>query len=116
MKMHIQPDKQRANALLISAQTTLSRLNTTDILKYASNSLKDYYDIIHYLLEALALSRGIRFKGEGSHKELIDEVCHLFNRSESDKNFLQELREYRNRISYEGFKINEQYLKRTNRR
>ena len=30
--------------------------------------------------------------------------------SESDRQFLQQIRDYRNRISYEGFMINKNYI------
>ncbi len=44
-------------------------------MKYPSNSLIDYYDVIHKLLEVLTISTGIKIKGEGAHQELIDYVA-----------------------------------------
>ncbi len=111
MIIKITPDIQKSKALIEMARITLQRLNTTDIYKYPSNTLTDYYDIIHKLMESLALSKGIKIKGEGAHQELIDYVCKVHNLGESVRILLQEIRDYRNRTSYEGFMVNENYIK-----
>ncbi|MFH1631181.1 MAG: hypothetical protein ABIA21_03085 [Candidatus Aenigmatarchaeota archaeon] len=110
MKINIQSDKRKAESLLRMAKMTLQRLNKTDKLEYPSNTLDDYYDIIHQLLEAIALSNGIKIKGESAHYELINYIFDNFIRDPLKKGFLQELREYRNKISYEGFQINKNYI------
>ena len=110
MIIQINPDKQKAQSLMNIADITLKRLETTDKLAYPSNTLKDYYDIIHSLLEALSLTEGIKIKGEGAHKELIDYICKKQDLPESKRIFLQEMRDYRNRISYEGFNIDKNYI------
>lgn len=46
MKTKVTPDPQKAFALVKMAQITLSRLEETDKLKYPSNTLDDYYDIM----------------------------------------------------------------------
>lgn len=106
----IHPDKQKADSLIKMAEITLKRLNEIDSTKYPSNTLKDYYDIIHQLIEALTLSEGVKFRGESAHKELIDYVSKKYSFEEQTRIFLQEMRDYRNRISYEGFNINENYI------
>jgi uncharacterized protein YutE (UPF0331/DUF86 family) len=54
---------------------------------------------------------GIKFNGDNAHKELIDYTCQkLFN--SQDRIFLQELRQFRNQIAYEGFNIDKNYLER----
>ena len=93
------------------AKITLQRLNDTDIEKYPTNTLNDYYDIIHKLMESITLSKGIKFKGEGAHKELIDHIAKILELEEQTKQFLQQMRDYRNRISYEGFTIHKNYIK-----
>lgn len=45
------------------------------------------------------------------HQELIDFVSTEFKLGENSRQFLQKMREYRNRISYEGFRINKNYIK-----
>ena len=103
-------DKEKAKALLGMAEITLKRLQETEIEKYPSNSLTDYYDILHKLMDAISALDGIKIKGEGAHFELINYVCKTYNLTESTNKFFQDMREYRNRISYEGFTIKENYI------
>ncbi|MFA6023486.1 MAG: hypothetical protein WC781_05345 [Candidatus Pacearchaeota archaeon] len=110
MNIKVKPDNQKAKALIEMAKITLERLNKTEIYSYPTNTLTDYYDVIHKLMEALVLYKGIKFKGEGAHQELIDYICKVHNFGESNRIFLQEIRDFRNRISYEGFMINKNYL------
>ncbi len=106
----ITPDKQKSAALVTIAKITLERLDKTETELYPSNTLLDYYDIIHNLLEALTVKKGIKVKGEGAHQELIEYVAKHYGLSEQTRQFLQQLREYRNRISYEGFMVTAPYL------
>ncbi|MBU0666427.1 MAG: hypothetical protein ABIC91_04055 [Nanoarchaeota archaeon] len=115
MILKVQPDKQKAKALRLMAETTLKRVRETDIEKYSSNVLTDYYTIIRDLMEALTCVEGTKIKGEGSHVKIIDYVCEKHFFDESIRQFLQELRDYRNRTYYEGFMIKYSYMK-TNQR
>jgi hypothetical protein len=92
------------------ALISLQRLKESNQNKYPSNTLIDYYDIIHKLMESLSLSIGLKATGLGAHKELIDLISEKYSFDNESKIFLQELRDYRNRISYEGFNINKNYL------
>jgi len=111
MILKIMPDKQKSKALIEMARITLERLNKTNIYQYPTNTLTDYYDIIHRLMESLTLSEGIKIKGEGAHQELIDYISKKYKFDESVRIFLQEIRDYRNRTAYEGFMINSDYIK-----
>lgn len=111
MIIHVMPDKEKAKSLLKTANITLQRLREIDNMKYPANTLTDHYDIIHKIMEAITALEGIKTKGDGAHQELIDYVCKNHNLGESTRVFLQELRDYRNRISYEGFAINTEYIK-----
>ena len=111
MKINTQPDKQKAKSLKEMAEITLKRLKEIDIEKYPTNTLTDYYDIIRKLMEALTSIEGIKIKGEGAHKELIDYICAKFTLGEITRQFIQELRDHRNRISYEGFMIKPSFIK-----
>jgi len=106
----IKPDKQKSESLKKMAEVTLERLDNTDMNKYPSNTLLDYYDVVHKLIEALTLREGIKVKGEGAHQELIDYVAKEKKIDEHMRAFLQQMRDYRNRISYEGFMINKNYI------
>src|SRR3989339_647702 len=106
----IKPDKQKAESLKKMAEITLERLDNTDMGKYPSNTLLDYYDVAHKLMEAITLREGIKAKGEGAHQELIDYVAKQKKIDEHMRQFLQQMRDYRNRISYEGFMIHKNYI------
>jgi uncharacterized protein (UPF0332 family) len=110
MIVKVKSDRQKSEALKRMAQITLERLEKTEIEKYPSNTLIDYYDIIHKLLEALALKGGVKVKGDGSHQELIEFVVKRYNLGEQTRRFLQQMRDFRNRISYEGFMIHRNYV------
>ena len=109
MKIETTPNKEKAKALLLMAQTTLERLHESNLKKYPSKTLIDYYDIIHKLLDAISYLKGKKFSGEGAHKELIDYVCKK-QLTEKARIFLQDMRDFRNRIHYEGFMVNQNYI------
>ncbi|HIH25029.1 TPA: hypothetical protein HA251_08405 [Candidatus Woesearchaeota archaeon] len=110
------PDKQKAKALRAMADITLSRLESTEQEKYPSNTLTDYYDILHKLMEARTLDDGVKIKGEGAHQQLIDFLANEKIYDEATRVFLQAMREYRNRIAYEGFIIPASYIKQNKER
>jgi len=110
MITRVKADKQKSESLKKMAEVTLERLDKTDMEKYPSNTLLDYYDVIHKLMEALTINEGIKIKGEGAHQELIEYVTKQQNISEQIKQFLQQMRDYRNRISYEGFSVHKNYI------
>jgi len=106
----VKPDKQKSKSLRKMAEVTLERLGKTEIDKYPSNTLLDYYGVIHKLLEALVLKEGVKIKGEGVHQELINYVTKKYNFDEQTRQLLQQMRDYRNRISYEGFMLHKNYI------
>lgn len=89
MIIKINPDKQKSESLKKTAKITLERLNNTDMEKYPSNTLLDYYDIIHKLMEAIAIKNGIKIKGEGAHQELIEYISKEYKINEQKRQFLQ---------------------------
>ena len=105
MKITIQSDIAKAKSLIQISKITLDRLNETEMEKYPSNTLKDYYDIIKGLMEALLYLEGVKMKGESAHYETIEHVCEKYKLGEASREFLQGMRDYRNRISYEGFNV-----------
>ena len=110
MITRIRPDKSKSRSLKIMAEITLERLENTEREKYPTNTLNDYYGAIHKLMEALSMLNGIKIKGEGAHQELIDYIAKQYNFDEQTIQFLQQMRDYRNRISYEGFIIHKNYI------
>lgn len=116
MKIIIQPDIAKAKSLINISKVTLDRLNETEMEKYPSNTLKDYYDIIKGLMEALLYIEGVKMKGESAHYETIEHVCKKYNFAEASREFLQGMRDYRNRISYEGFNVQPNYIKQNKKK
>ena len=110
MRHHIEPDKEKADSLKRTALLTLERLESTKMEEYPANTLKDYYDSIHQLMDALALIVGVKIKGDGAHQQLIDFMAEQNFIEEKTRVFLQEMRDYRNRVSYEGFMIDKDYI------
>lgn len=116
MKQKITPDKQKAISLRKMADMTLERLETTDKLKFPANTLDDYYNIIHQLMESVLSLEGLKIKGDKTHFELIEHISENHGFSEAERNFLQELRDFRNKISYEGLAIKKEYVERNQER
>ena len=110
--IEIKPDKEEARALKKMANQTLSRIAETDKKKFSTQVVKDYYDVIHYLLEATSVASGKKVKGRGAHAELISLICEKHDLNTEIETFLQNLRKFRNRIAYEGFSMEADYLKR----
>lgn len=116
MIIKVQSDKQKAKSLREMALITFARLKETDKEKYPSNTLTDYYDIIRKLMEAITSLDGVKTKGEGAHQDIIDYVCDKYKFNTVTKLFVQEMRDYRNKISYEGFSIKVNYIKVNSKR
>lgn len=110
MIIKIKPDKQKSESLRKMAEITLERLDKTNMEEYPSNTLLDYYDVIHKLMESQTLKEGIKIKGEGAHQELIDYILRGHRFAEQTRQFLQQMREFRNRVSYEGFMVNKNFI------
>ena len=105
-------DKEKSKSLLRMSRKILDRIEDTDKNKFPSQVLKDYYTSMKQLMEATASVEGVKAEGKGAHSKLIDWVCDNYSFTESDRQFLQQLRKYRNRINYEGFTIGTEYLER----
>jgi len=111
MKRKVSIDKNRARALFKMSQITLERLSAINKLKYPSNTLDDYYDILHQLVESLSLLKGVKFSKDFAHKNLINWASEELGLSSIQRDLLQQIRSYRNKISYEGFNIMPEYIR-----
>ena len=67
-------DLQKAESMLRMGEITLGRIKETNREKYASNIVKDYYDILRDFMTIILLLDGYKTIGEGAHKTLIDYV------------------------------------------
>jgi len=93
-------------------QILLDRLNNISFKKFPSANLSDLYDIIHMLLDGLILIKGIKFKGDGAHFEMIKEGKNLNFYSSKEEFLIQQIRDIRNRYKYEGFNVDFEYILR----
>jgi len=104
----ITPNKERARSILEMTKLISERIKSQDKIKMASLIISDYYEIIKELITAVLLIEGYKTLG---HKELIEYIKEnhkIFSMHEIS--FLDNLRIIRNRISYEGFKVETSYL------
>ena len=106
---YTKPNKHKANTLIELADNLLERLETTNKAQYSTSTFLDYYTIIHHLMEAIASLDGIKFFGKGAHFNLIDYVSSKYKID--CKDFLQEFRDRRNNVIYEGKKVGPQFLR-----
>jgi hypothetical protein len=107
----ITPDKEKAKSMLRMVETTEKMIETLDTERFASNITKEYYEVIRELISILLLLDGYKVYGEGSHKSLIEyleDKYKQFLRQEIE--FIDDLRNIRNRISYDGFFVQKGYL------
>jgi hypothetical protein len=72
----VTPDTQQAESLRKMAHSTLRRIDETDKQRFATQVVKDHYDVVHYLLEGL--SKGKKARGRGAHAALISYVSEEF--------------------------------------
>ncbi|NQV91055.1 hypothetical protein HQ489_01130 [Candidatus Woesearchaeota archaeon] len=107
------PDREKAESILKMVNTTLEMIQTIDSHKFPSHITKEYYDVIRELLSISLLLEGYKTVGEGAHKELIEHFTnHDIGLSQSDLTVIDKLRTIRNRISYDGFFVTNDYLER----
>ena len=116
MRDEVTPDIQKSNALVKMAEISFERLQLLPFQKYPSNALVDLYDVIHKYLDAICSKKGLKFRGDGAHYELIVEIGDWEVLSSSDISLLQQLCSIRNRIQYEGFFVEVEYLNRSQTR
>ncbi len=109
----VTPDKEKAKSIIKMAETTLDMAASINIEKFPSNLAKEYYDIIRELISALLLLDGYKTYGEGAHKKVIAYLAEKYKQfSEHEIKTIDELRMTRNRIAYDGFFIQPDYIKR----
>ncbi len=109
----ITPDREKAKSILKMVDTTLEMITVIDIAKFSSNITKEYYDVIRELISVVLLLDGYKTYGEGAHKKLI-EYLHAKNVGFSEYEILliDDLRITRNKVAYDGFFVETDYLER----
>ena len=109
----ITPDKDKARSVLKMVDTTLEMVKSIDINRFPSNVTKEYYEIIRELLSAILLLDGYKTYGEYAHKKQISYLEENYKDFKKHEIYLiDELRVIRNRIAYDGFFIESDYIQR----
>lgn len=108
----ITPDKEKAKSLYKMALQTYSMIKTIEETKFTSNIVKEYYDIIRQFIDILLLLQGYKTFGEGAHEECISFAHKQSKLTTTEYVLANDLRKLRNKITYEGFFVNYDYLKR----
>ncbi len=106
-------DKVKAKSILAMAEVTLEMIKTIDEKRFASNLVKEYYDVIRELISAIMLLDGYKTRGEGAHIKAIEYMRENYKQlSELEISAIDDLREKRNRIAYNGFFVQPDYVVR----
>ncbi len=111
--VRITPDKEQAKSMLRMAKITCEMIKGIDAKRFPSNVVVEYYNVIRQLMAAIALLDGLKTKGEGAHVQLIEYINgHYKEITGYEIELISELRENRNRIEYDGFFVQEEYVQR----
>jgi len=109
----ISPNKEKAQSILKMADTTLEMIKDIDVNKFSSNVTKEYYDTIRELVSIVLLLDGYKTYGEGAHKKLIEYLQSNYKEfNEYEIFLLNDLRIKRNKITYDGFFVDKDYIKK----
>ena len=109
----ISPDKEKANSILKMVESSLEMIKSIDPIKFPSNLIKEYYDIIRELISVILLLDGYKVIGEGAHKRLIDYLKQNYKEfSNYEISVIDDFRVTRNKIAYDGFFVKVDYVER----
>lgn len=109
----ITPNKEKAQSILKMVDTTIEMIKIIDVAKFSSNVTKEYYDIIRELMSIVLLLDGYKTYGEGAHKKLVEYLQSNYKEfNEYEVSLIDDLRITRNKIAYDGFFIDKDYIKR----
>ena len=109
----ITPNKEKAKSILKMVETTIEMINNLSTDKFPSNITKEYYKVIRELLSIVLLLDGYKTYGEGAHKKLIEYVEKNYKEfSKYEISLIDNLRNTRNKIAYDGFFVEKDYIER----
>jgi len=109
-------DKEKAKSIFKMAKTNLEMIKTIDTKKYPSQAVKEYYEVIREFMSIILLLDGFRTIGENAHKNIIDYIkVNYKDFTEYEIAFADKLRIIRNEISYNGFFVQIDFIKRNDK-
>ena len=109
----VTPNKEKAESILKMVNTTIKMINVIDVNKFSSNVTKEYYDVIRELISVVLLLDGYKTYGEGVHKKLVEYLQSNYKEfNEYEISLIDDLRITRNKIAYDGFFVEKDYIER----
>lgn len=106
----VSPDVEMAKALLKMMDTRLKATESLDKEKFTSIVVEGYYEIVKEGVTALMSIDGYKTL---SHEVLVAYLKEFYkNFSEYEIQFIDQLRQLRNKIVYKGFFVQYEYLER----
>ena len=109
----ITPNKEKTKSILKMVDTTLEMIKVIDIDKFSSHVTKEYYDVLRELISVVLLLDGYKTYGEGAHKKLVEYLQSNYNEfDEYEISLIDDLRITRNKIAYDGFFVEKDYISR----
>ncbi len=111
--IRVTPNKEKAKHILKIAEMTIERIQRVDVKEFVTLTTKDYYDVIKELMTAVALLNGYKTEGDGAHKRLIEYITIKYKEfKQHEIQTIEDMREKRNKIYYEGMFLSEDYLEK----
>ncbi len=109
----VTPNKEKARSILKMVDSTIEMVKGIDVAKFSSNVTKEYYDVIRELMSVVLLLDGYKTYGEGAHKKLVEYIQSNYKEfNEYEISLIDDLRITRNRIAYDGFFVDKDYIRR----
>lgn len=106
-------DQEKAKAILKMVDVTRAMIKTIDSAQFSSHVTREYYNVMRELMSVVLLLDGYKTHGEGAHKKLIEYLQANYEEFEEHEiALLEELRTIRNKIAYDGFFVESEYLER----
>lgn len=113
MLITITPDKEKAASIIKMVDVTQEMVAEINHNKFPSNVTKEYYEIIRELISVILLLDGYKTLGEGAHRELIEYLQTNYKEiNQSEIELIEKLRKIRNKIAYDGFFVNFEFIER----
>ena len=104
----VKPDNEKINSIIKMCSIRLKVLKQIKIdEETASVIASDYYEIIKELLTALLLKNGLK---SDNHECLISFFKQKFPEYEYEANIIHQLKNIRNRVSYDGVFVKKGYI------
>lgn len=106
-------DKERAKSLILESERKMKSLNENiDKIGIKDDNANDYveycYDILMFLIRARLYSLGYSSRGQGAHEAEVSFARNM-GFGETEVQFLNQLRYFRNGILYYGTRLDKEY-------